>query len=303
MTLRPLFFLLVLAPLFIRAQQVREIAHWNFENDWRKPVTGTTLFSGGPKMTSYKENGTEGAYLRFDRGSADRIAASVTVPGAVTIQFWLRYPAFDFNPECRWVMFSDYSLFFSMRKDGFQFSTNCRTASGKQAQDDFILLFNGKDRANIGYYLDNQWHHYTLRYDPASGKKEVFVDGICPEGFSKTVAEKGDLCLGGKCTKEFYIGYSATVDWALLADVDEVRIYEGMAAPAIKQTAVRAVPERAASAEKSATIDLREFAPGHPNVSLMPLEQLQQFPLPRYAPGHKLMPLFNWIGMDYLGGI
>jgi len=51
-----------------------------------------------------------------------------------------------------------------------------------------------------------------------------------------------------------------------------------------------------------AQVDPTEYPPGHPNVSVSATQQLQTFPVPRYKPGHTLMPNFNVMDPIYFGG-
>ncbi|MEO5571059.1 MAG: fibronectin type III domain-containing protein [Bacteroidia bacterium] len=52
-----------------------------------------------------------------------------------------------------------------------------------------------------------------------------------------------------------------------------------------------------------AQIDPLEYPPGHPgNITVSPIQQLQSFPVPRYKPGHTLLPNFNEMDPIYFGG-
>jgi hypothetical protein len=54
---------------------------------------------------------------------------------------------------------------------------------------------------------------------------------------------------------------------------------------------------------KPVEYDMREFAEGSPQPIHSALDQLKQFPPPRYRKGNKLIRLFNWIDPVFLGGI
>jgi hypothetical protein len=99
---------------------------------------------------------------------------------------------------------------------------------------------------------------------------------------------------------------------AYIGDLDEVILYQGWAAASVHQdwyrqgktpVSTRAIPAQLPAADLIAGMDKREFAPGHPQVSLTPVEQLQRFPLPRYQPGHQLPRLYNWMALDFMGGL
>ncbi len=49
-------------------------------------------------------------------------------------------------------------------------------------------------------------------------------------------------------------------------------------------------------------IDINEYPPGHPNVTVSAVEQLKAFPVPRYKQGHTLLPNYPWIDPIYFGG-
>ena len=51
-----------------------------------------------------------------------------------------------------------------------------------------------------------------------------------------------------------------------------------------------------------AQVDPLEFPPGHPNVTVSATQQLQSFPVPRYKPGHTLLPNYNVMDPIYFGG-
>lgn len=48
-------------------------------------------------------------------------------------------------------------------------------------------------------------------------------------------------------------------------------------------------------------IDITEFAPGHPNVTVSTLTQLTTFPAPRYKQGHAFLKNFNWMDPIWAG--
>ncbi|MFN5711818.1 MAG: hypothetical protein ACK46S_07325, partial [Bacteroidota bacterium] len=50
-------------------------------------------------------------------------------------------------------------------------------------------------------------------------------------------------------------------------------------------------------------IDTLEFAPGHPQVIIEALEQLQCFPAAQYREHHQLLPNFPWMDPVYLSGL
>jgi len=53
---------------------------------------------------------------------------------------------------------------------------------------------------------------------------------------------------------------------------------------------------------RKASIDSLQFPIGYPNPTFSAIEQLQNFPSPRFAPRNKLIRLFNWADPLYMGG-
>ncbi len=49
-------------------------------------------------------------------------------------------------------------------------------------------------------------------------------------------------------------------------------------------------------------VRLTEFAPGHPTVNEFPIDQIQNFPTPRYSKGHGLIRNVNWMDLKFFGG-
>lgn len=83
--------------------------------------------------------------------------------------------------------------------------------------------------------------------------------------------------------------------------------------PPKQETAiVQASPEKIVEAQPEPTVDslkkkkpleldTNEYAPGYPLFRISAVDQLQNFPLPRYKPGHKLLPNFLWMDPNFIG--
>jgi hypothetical protein len=300
------------------AQGYRVLGHWDFEQEpWRKPAQGERQMTGGNGYGRAAGGGICGSYLRVGRKQAGLAGLVWDNSGAFALEFWFRYPEYDYNPSNAWFWVGDQSLLIRWHPRFISFQTKVRDhRSGKIESDAFQAPLTGEGRRSRGYYLDGQWHHMVFKYDPWTGQKEIWVDGELPAGFSTSVSARGPLCGNDPCNtgslmfSEYVNGVSE-----FIGDLDELIVYQGFP-PADLHVQhyrdLRAGRQRVRFEGFSSEIppaaraagpawDPADFAPGHPGVSLLPAEQLRQFPLPRYRPGHSLLPLFNWMGMDYVG--
>lgn len=189
--------------------------------------------------------------------------------------------------------------------EGWVFYTNT-TGSGVNY---LKVPFDGIGKKSYGYLIDGNWHHIVFQYSKGKGLKQIFIDGECPAGFSTNVS--GNVTSSSNTT--MFINQGVTYE-RFDGQYDEIAFYN-MSLP---QTLIykhytdaligktysftnntTAVP---ATSAISGPLDMTEFAPGHPTVSVPALEQLKSFPLPRYKPGNTLLKNFNWIDLMYLGG-
>ncbi|MDX2286347.1 MAG: LamG-like jellyroll fold domain-containing protein [Bacteroidia bacterium] len=307
---------LVLAGLWetAQAQQYQVAGYWNFEGaEWRKPAAGQApAWTNGHLLRTEAEDGAAGRFLRMDRSTADELRCDLNLQGSLSVEFWFRYPEYDYNPEPRWLLFSDNSFYIQLLSGSIRFRTSVRDAAGKvHTQEDFQVL-RGAGRNSPGYYFDGNWHHMVFKYDVDRGIKEIWVDGELPEGFSFQVAQRGRLCGNEACTKRLAFGYTPGHPWTFTGDLDELVVYDGFipaelhlrhyaearagkpytftppgSRPAVPPPQARSLPQA----------DPKGLAP-----RMAAADQLRMYPLPRYRPGHTLMPLINWMEPVYLGG-
>lgn len=266
---------------------------------------------------NYKINsgGSVGNYLSMTGGLAPANSA-LSVTGSFTVEFLIRYGH----------KFRDCPLFFT-DENGFSTSLGSviKFVTYFGGLDEFTIELDGIGRKSWAYLMDNNWHHFVFKYDNITGVKEVWVDGQCPPEFSK-IAPKGTI----PGNKLLWFGH--TVSYVgIFGDVDEMAIYNS-ALPGVHilehynnfkagqhynfSTNLTNVP--VPDSVVSNTINILEYAPGHKNgmfhnnengqdlimtngCSVTPLQQLQAFPIPRYKPGHTLLPNYNWMDINYMG--
>ena len=67
------------------------------------------------------------------------------------------------------------------------FTTVTNNYSGGTTNDEMMINLNQIGRRSYGYFMDGNWHHIVFRYNSKTGLKQVWVDGECPDGYSKTL--------------------------------------------------------------------------------------------------------------------
>ncbi|MEO1449142.1 MAG: hypothetical protein AAFV07_06410, partial [Bacteroidota bacterium] len=311
--------LILALPFWGQGQQFEVLGHWTFDDPvWNESQKGALSLRKNPNIFQTNEGGgIRGGYLHFDRTHNGLAKCPIELDQAATIEFWIRHNADEINLSSRGVFFTDGTMTLGMSIHSIQFQTKALSPAGKLIGDNLQIRLDAQGRRSIGYYLDNNWHHFAIQYDPQTGKKAIWVDGQCPPGFSTTVEERGRLCALPQCVKRLQISDEAYTRRGLYADLDELVVYRGyVPASVIRQhyevgksgkgtyvwNTTRKVQNNSQENAFSMAIDPMEYAPEHPAPSLTPVEQLRYFPSPRYRSGHTLRPLYCWIDPIYFSG-
>ena len=174
----------------------------------------------------------------------------------------------------------------------------------------------------MGYYQDNQTHHFVFTFNASTGQKLLYVDGQNPSGFVGLTNFTTALEATGT-DHSIEVG-SVTSYRKVLADINHINLYNAVMQPRqvyqhYLELQTGATTLSYTENETTPTIDntsgnydAYDFAPGTdltyndtiftPGVSIDQLSQLQRFPSPRYKSGNTLIRLFNWFGIEYLSG-
>ncbi|MCI4668426.1 MAG: LamG domain-containing protein [Bacteroidia bacterium] len=245
------------------------------------------------------------SYLKANCGTSGNIQLCEVPPvKQFSMEFLIRYDMKDCGHSPN-VIFGNYSSVVFRIMQGFVgFYNNLETEKGRRSIYTTEKLM-GTDRKSISYYLDGNWHHIAFVFDGINGTGGVWVDG-------KKIATNQESLKGYSMSKKpFFLN----IDQHFAGDLDDIAIYYRSISPfeiakhasaslAGKEygTEVKMRNFQVENAGSKAKIDIKEFAPGHPVVSLSPYQQLDDFPYPRYKKDHQLMPLFNWMGIPFIGG-
>jgi Secretion system C-terminal sorting domain len=188
------------------------------------------------------------------------------------------------------------------------------TGSSTAVTDNMNIELNGIGRMSYGYYMDGNWHHFVFKYNAKTGAKQIWVDGQCPAEF-QTVVGTGKFAANATNVTSNIMDINTNTDYyKYVGHLDEIALYPY----ALHQNMIykhynefkngnhytfgftSTVPPVAASVIGS--VDIMEFAPGHPNVTVEALTQLKSFPAPRFKPGNTLFPNIPVLNPAHIAG-
>lgn len=169
----------------------------------------------------------------------------------------------------------------------------------------FTIPLYGVGRADPHYWQDGNWHHLVLTYDASIGEVKVYLDGICPPGFSHVYGPSGPLIDGS-----FFYLNGMGLQYQTDLSVDEIAVYDTVVPPWMAWQHFQEVGELGihytftANANVSAPvngpvqtggIDPYEFAPGYPNIADHSASMVAKYPVPRVNPESNLPRNVPWI--------
>jgi len=306
-------FLLLIAAFGSKAQTINPIKYFTFNgsNALADSMGGASMnFATYGGTYSIQQSGRVGNYLTLDNNSGLGNGGAVNLTNALSIEFLLK-PGANFRSTVI-MQRDDYAFAVRMEYAKFTFVTTHKNSSGGTVEDNFTIDLDGIGRKSYGYYTDNNWHHIVLVFNAATGLKQIWVDGQLPAGFSKTITP-GTFNTGG--SGNLYLNH--TVSYVkYFGSIDELAIYN-TAIPAsliykhylgvqagqpysFVDNYLSPVP---AADPISGPVEVTEFAPGHPSVNVTAIEQMNQFPTPRFKPGNTLIKNFNWMDPKFMGGL
>ncbi|MEI2758888.1 MAG: T9SS type A sorting domain-containing protein [Bacteroidia bacterium] len=304
---------LLAVPTCLVAQNYQPKSYYTFEGSSpMKDSMGTFNLDPNYYQSNYQiltnTSGGVGKYMKLDSSSTIIRGGVLAIDSAVTFEFIFK-PGMNFGTTV-FAKRMDGALELRMTYPAINFMTEVKAANGSPIYDDFEIDLNGIGRASYSYYVDDNWHHIVFKYNAKAGIKEVWVDGQLPAGFSKTIAS-GSFAQSGN--RDYMLNSQADY-YKYQGAIDEIAVYynslggNSIYAHYLNFMAGKhysfANPTVTAPSPSPVTagININDFAPGHPSPSLTPIEQLKNFPTPRYKPGHTLFPNNPFVGYYYLSG-
>lgn len=283
------------------AQSIKPYYFWSFKSS----ATGTEQVKGRILDTnyykcSYSETvGKVGSAIDLKNANCTVVTGVMqsNISNEFSIEFLFKGTDFTF------LTFSRQSLIVRFGYNGFLFRTTATTANGKSSTDNFQISLKGAGKNSYNYYTDDTWHHIVFTASLKTGRKEIWVDGECPEGFSQNIT------IG----KQFEFG---TSDGFRNTDqIDELAFYKQAIPPELIRQHYSEQNEGKSysfvvkkngnfSSRKSAPdvpqLDTKEFAPGYPDYTVQATDQLKSFPLPRYNLAVSVKRNMSWMDIAYL---
>ncbi|MEP7263906.1 MAG: fibronectin type III domain-containing protein [Bacteroidota bacterium] len=299
------------------AQVVTPNYYFTFDgtNPLKDSLTTNTL-----NTTSYNSlytidgatSGSIGKSLKLDATGRIILAPRLTLDSLLVVEFLFK-PSLNFNTT-QFINRKDNAFMIKMGYPFIQFNTNTLSPTGATINDNLKVDLEGIGRKTYGYYTDGNWHHLVFKYNTKSGSKEIWVDGQNPEGFSVITAtglfnpntatpSNNDVCIN-----------TTTSYYKFFGNIDEIAFYsKSLPASSIYQHYMDMQQQKhynfnstlvfvPVAAAVTGSVDINDFAPGHPSYTVNAVDQLKAFPLPRYKKNHTLSPNFNWLGLRYLSG-
>ena len=305
-------FMTISGWLFVNGQTYNPRHYWTFEgtNPLKDSMNNSNLNPGYFQSTYSIVPGAVRNCMRLGTGGKAVVASSGFAPDTcMTVEFLFK-TANDFGIT-NLMSRRDNGFYIKMDYPYIQFITNVVSSTGATIKDDFIVELEGTGRGSYSYYVDGNFHHYVFKFNSKTGKKEIWIDGQCPTGFSKTAAI-GTFNKNGSNLNNNIVDLSNNTSYARInGDLDEVAMYtlELPASVIYKHYTEfqQNLPYSFGSSNLTpptptaitAGVDVNDYAIGHPNYTTSATEQLLTFPIPRYKKGHTLLPNFNWLGMEY----
>ncbi|GAB4413844.1 MAG: hypothetical protein OHK0039_21170 [Bacteroidia bacterium] len=278
------------------SQAQTPLHRWTFDGQdpWTAAVGGQRL-KPNDRTTSHRD-GQQG-YVQFVGGTALNLAL-LDAPSVLSIELLFRLRTDSYAHRGEIVAASDNSFRFYLWPQMIGYTAAFRV-QGELKYEAVQISLRSTDRSSYGYYLDGAWHHLVILFDARIGKGAVWADG---QLLGEATLPKG-VAMGQN--SQFWLGIGKD----FVGDIGDISIYPNRLSPTeierrykqlVPQT--RQAPAPVLPTETAAAIDPREYAPGHPQVQTSAIDQLRQFPAPRYKTGHTLRPLYNWMGMSHFGG-
>ncbi|MEO8151182.1 MAG: T9SS type A sorting domain-containing protein [Bacteroidia bacterium] len=308
--------LMLSASTRLKAQTFNPYSYYTF--DGTNPIAddmGTGNLNASYYSSTYTVNNNApnvgaGKYLTLSATTNIIIGSQFAPDTGLTVEFLFR-PGLQL--EAANVMWSQNGCFgIGIGFPYINFNTEAKTNSGNVIVDDLLRIdLTDIGRKTFGYYVDGNWHHLVFKMNPKTGVKQVWVDGECPAGFSKTVTPNCHFAPG---TWNGIFLNNNTSYTKYIGDIDELAFYKYDLHPNMIYkhyqnflahnhynfgwTTVAPPP----ASPVTGTLDMSEFPPGFTTPTVSQMDQLKSFPSARMRPGHTLLRNGTIISFSYLGG-
>ncbi len=305
------FLGLLLIPFCLPAQGNK--VYWNFAADsWNQAEGDIRLTGYNPTNDQFRLDG-ELPYLALPAEKPGQFFFPFTFEHSFSFEMLIRLSPQGQAERIRLFAFGGGAAFASFGGKSIIFRIKGKSVDGEEKIELLQVPLNGVGRRSVQYFLDQQWHHLVFRYDYRQKEISIWLDGQSPEGFSKELENPLQLCgqSSRQCQTQIRLLHGNTDP--LVGDLAGIVVYDyaipaGQIVQHYSDGVVQGKPysfkvsRQVPIAENvPLTYDQRQYVPDSWNNK--PAEaQLAYYMPPRYKAGHGLLPLYNWISLDYLSG-
>lgn len=311
--MKKITLLLILIANYTLAQ-IAPTAYYQFNSGSLAPTIGTTTLAAnaGGAYTVSASGGLVGGYVTLPlTDGAVLTGEKVTAVNALTVEFLMK-AGYNFGNARDMAIINWGNTFVKFSFPKIQFIT--KTTAGS---DNLSVSLSGINRNSWGYYIDNNWHHIVCTYNATTGVKQIYVDGVCPTGFSGSTAP-GTIV----ASTQPLLKINASVQYSKYAgSIDEVALYTGfMTNKQVYNDYVQVQAGNHYTVALSSTLptppvitaalDTSDYPVGYvlgsDSSSAVPssaIEQLRNYRMPRFKPNHGLSPNVNVINPKYMAGL
>ncbi len=299
-TLLFILFFLIGANLF--SQTIQPYLYWTFDspNPYEDVVKKQRVNTSSYSCVSKIIEGGVGNGVDEGVGNPYSLFVTGALKNNVTKEFSIEF--LSSGNQFLFITFSDQIFNISLQYAYISFTT--AVSNGSAIVSDILTVqLNGSNKESYNYYTDGKWHHFVFTGSTITGKKEVWVDGELLESGSKNIPVGGNFAFG------------ASDAFKSANKLDELAFYNKvLPAQLIRQHYLESQGKRhytfnskqisskaiVPQSPLQKSLDPKEFAPGYPTYSIQALDQLKQFPLPRYNSSIKSRRNFSWMDITYL---
>jgi hypothetical protein len=276
--------------------------------------TGNLSIAG---IYAVNNGGQVSKYLSTTYAGTNAITGGTfTASGAVTIQFLFK-PGYKFDFSRDPQVFNWGNVTIAWNYPELWFITSTAKSSGGTVSHNQKIYFDGINAKSWTYHQDGDWHLYSFVFNPTTGVKQIYVDGLLSSGFSVSGLDVGTI---NGSTGPIRMNPSGTSYQKVEANYDEIALYPAaLTAAQIYQNYLDVVAglhysnalagSVPAASAVTAGMEVDEFAPGYVQnsgsanaIQRTALVQLQNTPLPRYNPNVSTLRHMNWMQLNYFGG-
>jgi len=203
-------------------------------------------------------------------------------PAEFALSFWFKGKNFEFISFPK----QDFSVTYDYPY--FSFTTSC-LVNNKKIRSFYKSDLKGAGPYSYDYYNDGNWHWVVFNYSSKRGKREIWADGVLINAGTSSIPP------GCPVLFEIFDGFKGN------STIDELQVFTSyLDSNAIKKQFFLNTDKAALTITKPIGLDSSQFAPGFPNYTVSLIDQLKNFPTPRYTIQNTLGRNVSWMDISYL---